>query len=79
MLEEAIELLLKDDDLVFDHFRSTIDKILNGDTSQKTRRHYDLAKKIHLQQIEGYCIHKNIHSQEQLHYDILEMCLFFSR
>jgi len=77
VLKTAIQLLLQDGDLVFDNFRSTIDKILNGDISQKTLKEYEFVKMIHCEQIIDFCSDKNVNLNEQLLYDILEMCLFF--
>jgi len=76
MLEEAIELVVTDSDLTFDHLRSSISKVLNGDLSQRAKNHYHLAKKIREKQLEHYgSTFTNI--QEQLQYDMLEMCMFF--
>jgi hypothetical protein len=77
MLDAAIRLILTDEDLIFENFRLTINKILSADVSNKTVQDYNLVKMIHRKQIEDFCIQKNIHVEEQLHYDILEMCLFF--
>lgn len=77
MLKTAIQLLLQDGDLVFQNFRSTIDKILNGDISLKTLKEYELVKMIHREQIIDFCAERNFDLDEQLLYDVLEMCLFF--
>jgi hypothetical protein len=77
MLDAAIRLILTDEELIFGNFRLTINKILSGDVSKNTVQDYNLVKIIHRKQIEDFCIQKNIHVEEQLHYDILEMCLFF--
>jgi len=78
VLKNAIQLLLRDGDLVFDNFRSTIDRILNGDVSEKTLKEYELVKMIHSEQISASCAERNVNLNEQLLYDILEMCLFFN-
>lgn len=78
MLKTAIQLLLQDGDLVFDNFRSTINKILSGDISQQSITEYSLVKAIHQIQIRSFCDQRKITIEEQLHYDILEMCLFFN-
>ena len=77
MLDTAIKLILTNGDLVFDNFRSTINKILSGDISDQALKEYQLVRAIHKMQLEIYCANKNINMEEQANYDILEMCLFF--
>mgnify|MGYP000101870533 CR=1 FL=1 len=77
MLNTAIRMMANDYETSFHCFRSTIDKILSGDISEQTRKDYALIKLVHQEQIKGYCLSQQKDLQEQLIYDILEMCLFF--
>lgn len=77
MFDTAIQLLLTDDDLVFKNFRSTIDKVLAGEITSQSRKEYALVKLLHRKTIEEFCLQSRVDIEEQLLYDILEMCLFF--
>ena len=65
MLDTAIKLILTNGDLVFDNFRSTINKILSGDISDQALKEYQLVRAIHKMQLEIYCANKNINMEEQ--------------
>ena len=77
MLKIAIDVIANDSDFAFNLLRESVDQVLQGNVSRNTIDKYFLAKKVHQREIDFHNRNNGISSEEQLSYDMLEMCLFF--
>jgi hypothetical protein len=77
MLKIAIDVIANDSDFAFNLLRKSVNQVLQGNVSRNTIDKYFLAKKVHQQEIDLHNRNNGISSEEQLSYDMLEMCLFF--